>query len=94
MADTSVVDLDSDLVGFGRGDLDILDAQVLAGLPGDGGLTGDCLVKLVSGIERRRAGVKTERGCRELMRGNSQCSEELTLPAVSAMVCDVVVMNR
>lgn len=43
MADTSVVDLDADLVGLGRSNLDVLDAQRLAGLPGDGGLAGDGL---------------------------------------------------
>jgi hypothetical protein len=43
VADTSVVDLDSHFVSLGRGDLDVLDAQVLAGLPGHGGLAGDGL---------------------------------------------------
>jgi hypothetical protein len=38
MADTSVVDLNADLMGPRRPNLDILDAQVLASLPGDGGL--------------------------------------------------------
>ena len=38
MADTSVVDLNADLVGLGRGNLDGLDAQVLAGFPGNGSL--------------------------------------------------------
>lgn len=38
VADTGVVDLDADLVGFGSSDLDVLDAQVLASLPGDGSL--------------------------------------------------------
>lgn len=43
VADTGVVDLDADLVGLGRGDLDILDGQLLTGLPGDGGLASDGL---------------------------------------------------
>lgn len=43
MADTSVVNLDADLVGLGRSNLDVLDAQRLAGLPGDGGLAGNGL---------------------------------------------------
>jgi hypothetical protein len=43
VADTGVVDLDADLVGLGGSDLDVLDAEVLAGLPGDGGLAGDGL---------------------------------------------------
>lgn len=44
VADTSVVNLDTDLVSLGRSDLDVLDAQLLASLPGDGGLAGDGLV--------------------------------------------------
>jgi hypothetical protein len=43
VADTGVVDLDSELVGLGGCNLDILDAELLAGLPGDGRLTGDGL---------------------------------------------------
>lgn len=38
MADTSIEDLDSDFVGFWRGDLDVFDRKVLAGLPGNGSL--------------------------------------------------------
>ena len=38
MANTSVVYLDADFVGLGWGYFDILDGQVLAGFPGDGGL--------------------------------------------------------
>lgn len=38
VANTGVVDLDTDFVGFGGSDLDVLDAKVLAGLPGDGSL--------------------------------------------------------
>lgn len=33
VADTSVVDLNADLVGLGRSDLDILDGQRLSGFP-------------------------------------------------------------
>jgi hypothetical protein len=43
MADTGVVNLDSDLVGLGGSDLNVLDAQLLAGLPGHGSLAGDGL---------------------------------------------------
>lgn len=39
VADTGVVDLDAHLVGLGGSDLDVLDGEVLAGLPGDGGLS-------------------------------------------------------
>lgn len=39
------VDLDADLVGLGRRHLDVLDAQLLASLPGNGGLAGDSLCK-------------------------------------------------
>ena len=35
MADTSVVDLDTDFVGSGRKDLNLLDGEVLAGFPGN-----------------------------------------------------------
>lgn len=44
VADTRVVNLNSDLVGLGRGDLDILDAQRLSSLPGNGGLASDGLL--------------------------------------------------
>jgi len=43
VADTSVLDLNSDLVGLGRSDLDILVAQLLARAPGDSGLASDGL---------------------------------------------------
>jgi hypothetical protein len=45
VANTSVVNLDADLVGSGREDLDVLNAEGLAGSPGDGGLAGDGLLK-------------------------------------------------
>lgn len=38
VADTCVVNLDTDLVGLGRSNLDVLDGQVLAGFPSNGGL--------------------------------------------------------
>lgn len=38
VADTGVVNLDADFVGFGSSNLDVLDAEVLASLPGDGSL--------------------------------------------------------
>lgn len=38
MADTSVVDLDTDFVRAGRQDLDLLNGEVLAGFPGYCGL--------------------------------------------------------
>jgi hypothetical protein len=43
VADTGVVDLNADLVGFWRSDLDVLDAEVLGGIPGHGGLASDGL---------------------------------------------------
>jgi len=43
MADTSVVDLDADLVRFRWSDFDVLNGEVLAGFPGYCGLAGDCL---------------------------------------------------
>lgn len=45
VADTGVVDLDTDFVSFGRSDLDVFDAKVLAGFPGNGGLASDGLAK-------------------------------------------------
>lgn len=38
VADTSVVNLDADLVRLGRSNLDILDRQRLTGSPGNGSL--------------------------------------------------------
>lgn len=38
MADTSVVDLDTDFVGFWWGDLDVLDGEIFAGFPSNGSL--------------------------------------------------------
>lgn len=43
VADTGVVDLNADLVGFGRCHLDVLNAEVLGGTPGNGGLASDGL---------------------------------------------------
>ena len=43
MADSCVVNFNSNFVGLGGSDLDILDAEGLASLPGDGGLTCDGL---------------------------------------------------
>ena len=43
MANTSVVNLNADLMGLGGSHLDVLNGEVLAGLPGDGGLAGDGL---------------------------------------------------
>jgi len=43
MADTGVVDLNADLASLGGSNLNVLDAEVLACLPGDGGLAGDGL---------------------------------------------------
>jgi len=43
VANTSVVDLDTDLVGLGRSNFNVLNGERLTGLPGNGGLTGDGL---------------------------------------------------
>lgn len=48
VADTSVVDLNTDFIGPGRSDLDVLDRKLLAGFPGDGGL----LMLLEAGLIR------------------------------------------
>lgn len=50
VANTREVNLDADLVRLGRGNLDVLDAQVLSGLPGHGGLASDWL----RGVEGQR----------------------------------------
>lgn len=39
VADTSVEDLNTDLVGLWRSDLDIFDGKGLTGFPGDSGLS-------------------------------------------------------
>lgn len=44
MANTCVVNLNADLVSLGGGDLDVLDGEVLASLPGNGSLAGDGLL--------------------------------------------------
>ena len=41
--DAGVVNLDSHLVSLGRSDFNVLDAQVLSGLPSHGGLASDGL---------------------------------------------------
>lgn len=38
MTDTSVIDLNADLVGLGGSNLDILNGELLASFPRDGGL--------------------------------------------------------
>lgn len=48
VADSGVVDLNSDLVCLGRGDLDVLDAQLLACFPCYGRLASNGLVTLAS----------------------------------------------
>ena len=45
MAHSGVVDLDADLMCLGRRNLDILNAKLLARLPGHRGLTGNCLCR-------------------------------------------------
>lgn len=48
VADPGMVDLNSDFVGLGRRNLDVLNAQFLAGLPCHGCFAGDSLVSEVS----------------------------------------------
>jgi hypothetical protein len=48
VADACVVNLDSHLVSLGRRNLNILNGEVLASFPGNGGLAGDCLKLSVS----------------------------------------------
>ena len=43
VADTCVVDFNPNFVGFGRSNLNIFNAKVFSGLPGDSGLAGNGL---------------------------------------------------
>lgn len=43
------MNLNADLVGLGGSDLDVLNGEVLAGLPGDGSLAGDGLCSFCAG---------------------------------------------
>ena len=58
MANASVVDLDADLVGSRRKNLNVLEAELLASAPGDSGLASDGLmrVNLLSATVPRKAG--------------------------------------
>ena len=56
MAHSRVVNLDADLVSLGRRDLDVLEGEGLAGLPGDGGLAGD-------GLRSARGALASLAGC-------------------------------
>lgn len=47
VADSGVVDLDSDFMCLGRCDLDVLYAQLFAGFPCYGGLASNRLIMLV-----------------------------------------------
>lgn len=81
MADTGIVDLDSDLVGLGRSNLDILDREVLAGLPGHGGLAGDGLSRVPQSqlsssplfTVRGYGGARREGACSHLSSSSSHC---------------------
>lgn len=53
MADTSVVNLNADLVGLRWGYFDVLEGEVLASFPGDGGLAAmSCLSSLLLALAR------------------------------------------
>jgi hypothetical protein len=68
VANTSVVDLDTDLVGLGRSNLNVLNGQRLTGLPGDSGLAGNGLAMASAGCSleppHRQRGIETMRGSR------------------------------
>lgn len=73
VTDTGVVNFDADLVGLGRGDFDILDAQGLTGLPGDGSLASDDLV--VWPLDQRNARL-TFNGSLGERKATPQCEAE------------------
>ena len=68
VANTSVVDLNSDLVGPGGSDLDILNGERLAGLPGNGGLTSNGLA-MASVFCSQRFRIIMHSGASVMMRG-------------------------
>lgn len=41
MTNARIINFDPNLVGFGRGDLNILDREIFAGFPGHRGLCGE-----------------------------------------------------
>lgn len=51
VADTRVIDLNANFVGLGRGDLDILNRQILGSLPCDSGLLGSGLACPTFGLD-------------------------------------------
>lgn len=78
MADTGVVDLHADLVSLGRSNFDILNAQLLASLPGNGSLAGDGLFIFrgqLSSVQQ------------QIVAGHIMEGQLLTLPTVEAIVC-------
>jgi hypothetical protein len=85
MADTGIVDLDSHLVSLGRSHLNILDGEVLAGLPGHGGLAGDGLSQ-VSPSQLSLSPLFIVRGYGGV---GGMKDHRLTFPTVSAIACDV-----
>ena len=73
------MNLNADLVGLGGSDLDVLNGEVLAGLPGDGSLAGDGLFWFCAGqflihcfgreVRYRHGAPAQWRGNAALMRG-------------------------
>lgn len=54
MTHSGIINLDPHLVSPGRGDLDVLNAQILASVPGHCGPAGNCLGNFVSFHTSRR----------------------------------------
>lgn len=78
---TGVVDLHADLVSLGRSNFDILNAQLLAGLPGNSSLAGDGLFTLRGQLSSVR--LSSIANCGGAYHGGAKL---LTLPTVEAIV--------
>lgn len=94
MANPCIVNLNPDLVGFWRSNLNILDREFLSGLPGDSSLAGDglFLVIAVSALRFTLGSIRVDDdlmlwGAKRSCAGTSVMDvHQLTFPTVSDMV--------
>jgi hypothetical protein len=77
VANTRVIDLNTNFVGLGRSDLNVFNAKLLSGLPGDGSLAGNGLQ-----FSRNRLELWTQA---ETLLHDVKAGI-LTFPAVAAMI--------